>query len=536
MLSSRSVGVSAALFLLVGCQATMPEKATVLSQPTTPIVKNITSFSNALRCMDELFLAYGKRNIVITSDGLPDETNMIFAGTKDMMITTLSKLAEKSGSFKFVDVDERGTIQRVQADVQRLQKRYGRAGGYQLPQFYIRGAITQLDKGIAVDSSTIGISFPWVNPSFSKDQSLATMTIDLNIGDVVKHQIIPGMHTTNTITLISSGKSFDTEGIIKKANVFFDVVEDRSQGTHQSLRTLLELSLIEVLGKFTRVPYWRCLGLETSDPTLIAESRDWYDSLSEQKLRLAVQTALYTAQYYNGELDGQPSEALTLAIQKYQASHDLIANGTIDFDLYYQLLADNRAVVPSSVDDEDEDEASTLTTLTSRRQDDGHFSASKSPIGLNLKVLSDGFSVLGEDPVFYQGDTFQLEVSVENSATVHCFFEYHVDHPQDRRTRVVKIFPNEWQTDGDLFLGQTVTVPSSDAEFSLLLERADVNDSVACIALGEDSLLRHPVGLSENSLDDLQGYQTVSEVIDAYQNIDRLNIDVQYAQIKVHRP
>lgn len=116
----------AGLAALPGCKTTNPEAAAVVAQPDTPVVKNITSFSNSLRCMDELFLDYGKRGIVITSDGLPDATGTINAGTKDMMITTLSKMSERSNAFRFVDIHSHGALNYI-------QKRTGE--NYDIPGF-----------------------------------------------------------------------------------------------------------------------------------------------------------------------------------------------------------------------------------------------------------------------------------------------------------------------------------------------------------------------------------------------------------------
>ena len=42
------------------------------------------------------------------------------------------------------------------------------------------------------------------------------------------------------------------------------------------VRTLVELSTIESLGKLTQVPYWRCLQIDHTNPAIVAESREWF--------------------------------------------------------------------------------------------------------------------------------------------------------------------------------------------------------------------------------------------------------------------
>src|SRR5579859_7102762 len=77
---------------LMGCQPN-PETAQIAAQPQTAPARTITSFNDALRCMDELFLAQGKKDIYITSAGIPDATGMVAAGTKEMLITAISKMS-----------------------------------------------------------------------------------------------------------------------------------------------------------------------------------------------------------------------------------------------------------------------------------------------------------------------------------------------------------------------------------------------------------------------------------------------------------
>src|SRR6202166_1981531 len=84
----------AGLLALGACQAN-PETAHVAVQPRTAPVRTITSFNEALRCMDDLFLAQGKKDIYITSAGVPDATGQIAAGTKEMLITSIAKMSAR---------------------------------------------------------------------------------------------------------------------------------------------------------------------------------------------------------------------------------------------------------------------------------------------------------------------------------------------------------------------------------------------------------------------------------------------------------
>ena len=132
---------AAVVALLSGC-ASQPERATVAVQPGTAPVRNIGSFDEALRCMDDMFLAAGKRDIFITTAGIPDATGLIAAGTKEMFISAVSKMSTKSGAFRFVDYDP------TQTDVQILSEIVGLRQDFVAPSYYVRGAITQLDSSV----------------------------------------------------------------------------------------------------------------------------------------------------------------------------------------------------------------------------------------------------------------------------------------------------------------------------------------------------------------------------------------------------
>ncbi len=116
-------------------------------------VRNIGNFNEALRCMDDMFLAQGKRDIYITTAGIPDATGLIFTGTKEMFISAVSRMSAKSGAFRFVDYDP------TQLDVQVLSELVGLHEDFVAPNYYVRGAITQFDSSVLQSSAAAGYPF-----------------------------------------------------------------------------------------------------------------------------------------------------------------------------------------------------------------------------------------------------------------------------------------------------------------------------------------------------------------------------------------
>ena len=189
-----------ALAVLLGGCAYRPELATVAVQPRTAAVRNIGSFNEALRCMDDLFLAHGKRDIYITTAGIPDATGLIAAGTKEMFISAVSKMSAKSNAFRFVDYDV------TQTDVQILSELVGLRQDFVAPSYYVRGAITQLDSGVLSSNVNAAVSLPDVDLAVSRDQIVSVVSMDLNVGRLVTRQILPGMSAENSIAVVQTGK------------------------------------------------------------------------------------------------------------------------------------------------------------------------------------------------------------------------------------------------------------------------------------------------------------------------------------------
>ena len=525
-LLSRSllIAVTAAL---AACQ-TNPKTATVIAQPKTPIVRTITSFSDSLRCMDQLFLDFGVRNVRVTSDGIPDETAKIAAGTKDIMITALSKMSERSEAFEFIDIEQHGVVE-------FLINRRGNDRTL-FPRFFIRGAVTQLDQHVARDSEAAGVAFPFLRFGIARNQVLSMLTVDMNIGNTQTRSIIPGMHTTNTITLIGRDQAGDVEGLIGKADLYFEISRDYQEGTHQSLRTIIELSLIEVLGKLAKVPYWKCLELDSTDPTYQRQALQWYDSIPASERVRVVQQAMAQGGLYAGQVDGLNNAEFVEAVNRYQASHDLIANGRVDFDLYYRLLLDNYPVTPAGEAKQSDFLQATNARPTSESTQAPDYQpaspaspmprieASGGHIGLDVQPAG------GRQETFQRGDTISIRVSTERLAHVYCYYEYPTGQHENGRVEqaVVRLFPNQFQSANQLRPGQVVVIPADERNFRIRLKESLAYSRIGCIATEID----YPPGSDPepalaSPLKPLPSIRNLNHAIDLHTDVDHLSTDVQ---------
>jgi hypothetical protein len=488
------------LLALAGCAGT-PETAHLAAQPSTPPVRTITSFDEPLRCMDNLFLSLGKKDIYITSAGVPDATGQIAAGTKEMLITAIAKMSARSGAFRFVDFDP------TQIDVQMLSELIGLRPGFVAPNYYIRGAITQLDSNVLSSSASAGISAPSLDLAISRGQIVSVMSVDLNIGQLVTRQIMPGMSASNSIAVVRTGQGGEVGGIIGKVGLSLNVQFDHSEGFHQAVRNLIELSAIESLGKLTHVPYWQCLELDQASPTYRTEGRQWFDAMSEaDRVRFARSNLARAGYLANGEGGDVVDAPLQDAIARYQSDHDLVANGRIDFDLYYRLVSEGngepKVVKPAqaSVGVTDAAPAANPAPQTTVSPATVSSAATVSPatataapkpmVAPDLRLSTNR----GDHPSYHVHETLSVKAVTARDAFLYCYY-------QDADGTVARIFPNRFEPNALVHGATPVQIPpDAKGAFDIRFDKDHAKEAVACVASNDELGVKLPSQLKGDDL------------------------------------
>jgi peptidoglycan hydrolase-like protein with peptidoglycan-binding domain/curli biogenesis system outer membrane secretion channel CsgG len=499
MIRHAAYGLLAGALLLAGCAA--PEDAPVISRPKTQPVRNFTSFSPALTCMDNLLARFGVNGIVITSAGLPDATGEVKAGTKDMLISAVSAMSVRSGAFKFVDFDQ------TEVDVHSLQGLVGFTEDFRVPNYYIRGAITQLDEGVIADSGGASIASPTFSLGFNQDKVVSVVSLDMNIGNLITRQIQPGMSAHNSIAVTRNTKVGDAGGTIQTYGVFFNLAINRAEGMHAAVRNLVELSTIEVLGKLAEVPYWRCLEIEQTNPEVEAQARAWFNDMSEREQIVFMQRALASQGLYDAPITGVRDEATKGAIARYQADNGLIADGRINYDLYASLIQEDLAL---------------------GRQPNPSFGqpvqASAAAIRANPLTLTLA-TPAGSHPTYQVNQSLELTAIASQDSYLYCYY-------QDGSGSVTRIYPNQFQPDAYMIAGRSVAIPGS-AGFDIVFDLPGAREQVLCLASPSELGVRLPPQLRTPDLAPMP-VRSLDEVAAAYRQLDddrlveaRLPIQVQ---------
>ena len=325
---------------IVGCTARPTTEEVIIAEfPKGKVVRNNTYFERSLVCMDQLFLQANIKDILIGSDGLPDRTGRIQVGSRDMLITVLSKISARSGAFRFVDYFGDKPLRGLLGLRNALDPRAKRLPP---PVYYIGGGITQVDsKTLKKSYNTSGFHFnnrdTYIGSfNFTNEKVSSIVSMDMYIGRLFSRQVIPGLQASNSISVTRSTFGAGFEARYKLHNIPFTVNIDQNEGTHAAIRLLIQLSLIESLGKLTAVPYWQCLGIPSTNPKKHFQIWRRYTHLKQQT-RLAEVTMQLRKRKYLTKKSKYSQQELFNAITRYQQQHDLIPNGQISFNLYYKL-------------------------------------------------------------------------------------------------------------------------------------------------------------------------------------------------------
>src|SRR3546814_8363031 len=90
--------------------------------------------------------------------------------------------------------------------------------------------------------------------------------------------------------------------------------------------------MIELVGKWARVPYWQCLALDQAHPEFLRQLRQWFLEMDEGERVGFIQRGQRARGYYAGDASAaQITPTLRLAIQRFQLDQGLLATGKTGF-------------------------------------------------------------------------------------------------------------------------------------------------------------------------------------------------------------
>jgi hypothetical protein len=473
---------------LAGCSAlevkqdTVDQTAEMKAGPESAPHRSITNFSSALRCMDTMMINYAVTDVSVLVEDILDQTKKVNAGTKDMLISAVSEMTRRSRAIRLVAFgpDSNNLV----AFLQQAERKNAYAV---IPQYDIKGSITQLDENLIRNQKDFGIGYnPYLNLGISKDAASDILGLDLTVLSTDDLSIVPGVTARNSVVIFKQGKGFDGDAAYRKFGVVYSMNFNKSEGKSQALRNLVELAVIELFGKLTKTPYWTCLGADANTAEIRQEVSDWYYAMAANQPELIgyFQIQLRRRGYYGGPVDGLMNPELAGAVARYRSMMALSAQPQIDEEFFSAYLNTDHAALAAKNPPQGESEQTQAQPAAQR--------APQSPAPAGLVAVSQGgasprptgealgllVSAQNGAKQFKRGELVNLMVKPNRDAHVYCYL-------QDENQKIQRFFPNRFSRDSLVRAGAPLALPGN-MKFQIVANDKGQRETVACFASERD--------------------------------------------------
>lgn len=324
--------------LLAGCAS--PHKVDVALPDELPHVKT-TEFDQSLRDLGLMTQIYATPQVRIMARDILDNTGAnlptsaeIPRDVTEMLKSTLNAIG---GNVRFIPYDPDFMLNSASTGYSGFKEKL-------LPDVVVVGGITEFDRGLesrgkntdvgldgTLKKNDIGAEFSYLDKT-----SVSSISLDFNMIDFQSLAGIPRIQAINTIRVHKAlaedsmafsiiGNALGLKGTVKKV-----------QGRHAAVRVLVQLSMIQVTGKYLQVPYWRLIPGGEEDPVVIDQIVENFYTMDENTKVRKIQEYLALSGY-DVSITGQFDEATQTALSKFsETSSD--ADGQISKETYLALF------------------------------------------------------------------------------------------------------------------------------------------------------------------------------------------------------
>lgn len=504
--------------------------ASITDRPVVRPTRSISSFSDSLMCMDYLLRDAQLPTTLITSKQIPDYSTRVTVATKDMVVTALSQMSRLSNAFRFVDYEvdiaRQDTVQNLTTILLNNNQMQ-----LQRPALYLSGAVSFVDQNVINNRFDAGLSGPRIDLGYGQSRNATIIGLEMHLGDFRTRTLIPGLDSANEVIIGNGGQGIDLAGRIGTYGVQFNVGRDYTQGSGSAVRTLVDLAVIELVGKWARVPYWQCLTLEQTHPEFQRQLRDWFDEGSPSVRTQLVARSLASRGYLPPITTPLPENSIALrkALARFQADNGMVVTGVVDFPTYERALRHfvglsaegtltrigwaSTHAEPVAVETETAGAASAQDAPTTSGQVfAGAVHAQKYGGAAPARTIDLQIeNVLLERSAFEVGEQIFLSAAVSRASYMQCYLA-------DATGTVIRLLPNQANPTGWVSANQAIRIPDwMSPNPGFIMDAASPGtEGVACFATDEDSTPRLPEELRGPPLKPLKSYHALERLNEAF--------------------
>jgi hypothetical protein len=274
------------------------------------------------------------------------------------------------------------------------------------------------------------------------------------------------------------------------------------------------LAVIELTGKWARVPYWQCLTLEQNHPNFQRQLRDWYDEGDSSIHKNLIQSSLISKGYLSDELeDSQISEAdFRKALGQFQADHGMVVTGAVDFTTYERMLRNYVSL----------DEKGNLVKygwVSKKPKKDAAINQSKIAGNLpNEKIEKRNINLQIENILmgrhnFEVGEQIFLSATVSRSSYLYCYLS-------SSSGSVMRLTPNAINPRSVISASQTIRMPDwmSPNPGYVIESAAPGKEGLLCVATDEDIFSNLDADLQVDAFTPMPNIAGLDDLLNRYIN------------------
>ena len=325
-------GLLAALTILGGCASmdkAVSDTQKLYAESEQRKLKpaaNLNDYSLALQRFGQMLQIYkkGDPTIYVQTRDIRDATNLshplvgaeIPGEITEMVRTAINRIGPNVVYIPFYP------------DYLVAQAQMGAQFGVTMPNYVITGALTEFDRALsgAGRSNNLSLNFGKgrgetdAGADWKRTAILSSLGLDLNLVNFSTNQMMPQMQAANVMKVWNFSKETNASLGFYGDSFGFKLEGKYLQGRHSAIRTLVDLSVLELLGKATNTPYWRSIPGAPPDPVVVGNVRNTFNSM-EQPMKIAMIQVMLQKYGQPVQINQQLDEATVQAIRNVYTTH-----------------------------------------------------------------------------------------------------------------------------------------------------------------------------------------------------------------------
>ncbi len=358
-------------FTIWGCAGLDPRNVQVELEEELPIQQK-TIFYDSLIDLGEMTEVYETQALNIQCTAVTDDTGSSIATKAEIPhdITEMLKSALNSigGRVTYIPYapNYAGTlVNQLGYPIDKLA----------IADVAITGGITEFDRGLetkgksfelAVEETVNNLSDRPIGLDFSTEgkSSVANVTLDFNLINLRTMAGIPRMQSVNSVRVHKAVSERELGFTILSPTFGFKGTIKKIQGRHEAVRLLVQLSVIQIVGRYLKIPYWRLLPNAEPDPVVLKALKTDYGQMNFSEKVAIIQKLLILNGYVvpvTGVLDTQTNVAIQKFDNRYDPERQNI-NENLFLNLYFSVPLDAKSTTYAELSSDNLPSASQATS------------------------------------------------------------------------------------------------------------------------------------------------------------------------------